>query len=238
MENKSPAATGLQNDIEGESSKTAVRAVIFDLDGTLTDTEVYFQRAWAEATARFGYELDREKTLALRSLGMPYVNDQLKEWFGASCRPDEIKAACHSIFNSIAAKEGVRLKPGARELLDRLKAEGYIIALATAGKTERAVKQLTETGVMEYFDNIVCANMVAHGKPAPDTYKYACEVLGIRPEEAIAVEDSPNGVKSAYSAGCRVIMAPELTEPDGEIGPMLYACVRSLADIIPRLTRR
>ncbi|MBQ2110878.1 MAG: HAD-IA family hydrolase, partial [Clostridia bacterium] len=57
-------------------------------------------------------------------------------------------------------------------------------------------------------------------------------VLGVRPEEAVAVEDSPNGVKSAHTAGCRVIMVPDQTEPDGEIGPMLFACAGSLRDII------
>ena len=211
-----------------------VRAVIFDLDGTLTDTEKYFQRAWAEAGKRFGCELDREKTLALRSLGMPFVDEQLKDWFGDSRRPAEMKAVCHSIFNSIAAENGVELKPGAKELLAWLKAKGVVIALATAGTTDRAEKQLTETGVRGYFDKIICSNMVAHGKPAPDTYLYACSVLGVRSEDAVAVEDSPNGVKSAYAAGCRVIMVPDQTEPNEEIKPMLYSCVNSLSDIIDK----
>lgn len=209
-----------------------VRAVIFDLDGTLTDTEKYFQRAWAEAAACFGYELNREKTLALRSLGMPFVDEQFKEWLGNNCRPEEIRAKCHSIFNSIAAKNGVELKPGAEELLALLKERGFVIALATAGTSERAERQLAQTGVTGWFDRIICANMVAQGKPAPDTYLHACEVLGIRPEEAIAVEDSPNGVKSAHAAGCRVIMIPDQTEPDEETLPLLYARAGSLGDII------
>ncbi|MCR5611290.1 MAG: HAD family phosphatase [Clostridiales bacterium] len=212
-----------------------VRAVIFDLDGTLTDTEKYFQTAWAEAGARLGCELNREKTLALRSLGMPFVDRQLKEWFGESCRTAEMKALSHSIFNSIAAEQGVQLKPGAEELLQWLKAKGVVIALATAGTTDRAVKQLTETGVIGCFDKIICSNMVLMGKPAPDTYLHALSVLGVTPGEAIAVEDSPNGVKSAYAAGCRVIMVPDQTEPDEEIKPMLYACVNSLSDIAETL---
>ena len=215
-----------------QSDKGAVRAVIFDLDGTLTDTEKYFQWAWAEAMARSGFEPDREKTLALRSLGKPFVYEQLKEWFGDSCRPEEIMALSHSIFNSIAKERGVELRPGAKELLEWLKAQGVVIALATAGTTERAEKQLAAAGVRDYFDKVISSNMVAHGKPAPDTYLHACGVLGVRPEEAIAVEDSPNGVKSAHAAGCRVIMVPDQTGPDEEIEPMLYACVRSLDEII------
>ncbi|MBO4318212.1 MAG: HAD family phosphatase [Mailhella sp.] len=217
---------------EARGDKKTVRAVIFDLDGTLTDTEKYFQRAWAEAGALSGCVLDREKTLALRSLGMPFVDEKLKEWFGEQCPAARMKALCHSIFTSIAKKNGVELKPGARELLAWLKAKGVVIALATAGTTDRAERQLSETGVIGFFDKIISSNMVAFGKPAPDTYIHACSVIGVMPEEAVAVEDSPNGIRSAYSAGCRVIMAPDQTGPDEELEPMLFACVSSLDEII------
>ena len=73
--------------------------------------------------------------------------------------------------------------------------------------------------------------MVEYGKPAPDIYAYACEAIGTDPANAFAVEDSPNGIKSAYGAGLNVIMVPDLTGPDEEISGMLYACVDSLADI-------
>ena len=73
--------------------------------------------------------------------------------------------------------------------------------------------------------------MVELGKPAPDIYAYACNELGLSPEETFAVEDSPNGVNSAYSAGCNVIMIPDLTEPDEELRGKLYARLDNLLDI-------
>ena len=73
--------------------------------------------------------------------------------------------------------------------------------------------------------------MVKLGKPAPDIYAYACEQLELSPDETFAVEDSPNGVTSAYLAGCNVIMVPDLTEPDEELKGKLYACVPTLLDI-------
>ena len=73
--------------------------------------------------------------------------------------------------------------------------------------------------------------MVKEGKPSPDIYAYACRELGIAPEEAIAVEDSPNGIKSAHAAGCKAVMVPDQTEPDDEISQMLYARIDVLTDI-------
>ena len=73
--------------------------------------------------------------------------------------------------------------------------------------------------------------MVKLGKPAPDIYAYACEQLGLPPNETFAVEDSPNGVTSAFLAGCNVIMVPDLSQPDEELRGKLYSCVDSLLDI-------
>ena len=72
------------------------------------------------------------------------------------------------------------------------------------------------------------AKQVAHGKPAPDVYLYACEQIGEKPQDCIAVEDSPNGIKSAYAAGCKPVMVPDLTPPDQELQPLLYAVVDTL----------
>ena len=74
--------------------------------------------------------------------------------------------------------------------------------------------------------------MVAQGKPAADIYLYACSTLGLEPSECIAVEDAPNGVRSAFSAGCKVVMIPDQTEPDEELQPMLYARFDALPGLI------
>ena len=72
---------------------------------------------------------------------------------------------------------------------------------------------------------------VAHGKPEPDVYLYACEQIGERPQDCMAVEDSPNGIMAAYRAGLRTVMVPDLTQPDEELTKYLYACVNSLSDL-------
>ena len=91
------------------------------------------------------------------------------------------------------------------------------------------------TGLEGYFDRLISAIQVKEGKPSPDIYLYACEQLGVSPEDCIAVEDSPNGVLSAYRAGCKVVMVPDQTEPDEELSRLLYAKVTridSLTDLL------
>ena len=101
----------------------------------------------------------------------------------------------------------------------------------TFDTTDLAEKYLKKIGLYGYFDKIICAPMVEHGKPAPDVYEFACSELKLAPEDCMAVEDSPNGVKSAYSAGCKVVMVPDLTQPDEELKKMLFACVDRIDEI-------
>ena len=128
-------------------------------------------------------------------------------------------------------KVGIELKPGAIEILTYLKEKGIHRAISTANDIERAEKYLKKIGLYGYFDKIICAPMVEYGKPAPDVYEFACSELKLIPDECMAVEDSPNGVKSAYSAGCKVVMVPDLTSPDEELKKMLFACVDRIDEI-------
>ena len=96
-------------------------------------------------------------------------------------------------------------------------------------------KYLREAGILEYFDRIVCTSMVEEGKPSPQVYLYACDVLQAEPEQVFAVEDAPNGVLSAYRAGLKVIMVPDQAPPDGEISGLLYREAADLSEIIPIL---
>lgn len=206
-------------------------AVIFDLDGTITDTEKYYQVAWPEAIRHFDREATPAMILELRSLGRPFAKQKFQEWFGRDFDYDAVRAYRRERMREIFAEKGIPLKPGAVELLQWLKEEGILVALATANERKRAEELLERIGITAYFDRVICADMVARGKPAPDIYIFACGELGLPPERTFAVEDSPNGVRSAYAAGCRVIMVPDLTEPDTELQEMLYARVDSLLGI-------
>ena len=209
----------------------SIKAVIFDLDGTLTDTEKFYQTAWPEALAHFGYQCEPWMPLELRSLGRPYAPERFKEWFGQDFDYNEVREYRKAIVVDMIKEQGIPLKPGAKEILIWLREHGILTCIATANDYERTKGYLNKLGLFDYFDRIICSDMVKLGKPAPDIYAYACQQLELDPRETFAVEDSPNGVTSAYLAGCNVIMVPDLTEPDEELSKKLYARVDTLMDI-------
>jgi len=206
-----------------------IKAVIFDMDGTLIDTEKYYRIFWPKAMAEFGYTMTDEQALQMRSLGRPFAPARLREWFGDEVDYPAIRQRRKELMEECIDREGIQAKPGAKELLEQLREKGITTVIATATDLERTGKYLKMVGLDGYFSEIISATMVKEGKPSPDIYLYACERLGLLPEECIAVEDSPNGVLSAYRAGCKVVMVPDQTRPDEELAKCLYACVDSLS---------
>lgn len=208
-----------------------IKAVLFDMDGTLVDTEKYYRRFWPLAMAEFGYHLTDEQVLSMRSLGRPFAPARLKEWFGENLDYYAIRKRRTEIMEECLDREGIQLKPGAVEILEELKHRGILAAVATASPLERTEKYLSKTGIRSYFDRIISATQVKEGKPSPDIYLYACEQLGLAPSECMAVEDAPNGILSAYRAGLKVVMVPDQTQPDEELRKLLYGCVDRLDDL-------
>jgi DNA helicase-2/ATP-dependent DNA helicase PcrA len=208
-----------------------IKAVLFDMDGTLIDTEKYYRIFWPKAMAEFGYQMTDEQVLSMRSLGRPFAPARLKEWFGEDLDYYAIRARRTEIMEECLDKEGVQLKPGAVEILEELRRRGIPAAVATATPPERTEKYLNLTGIRPYFSQIISATQVKEGKPSPDIYLYACEQLGLDPSECMAVEDAPNGILAAYRAGLRVVMVPDQTGPTEELKKYLFACVPRLDDV-------
>lgn len=205
---------------------------IFDMDGTLIDTEKLYRKFWPMALAEFGYTMTDEQVLSMRSLGRPFAPIKLKEMFGPELDYPAVRECRKKLMEEYIDAHGIELKPGCIELLTNLKERGLRAAIATATDLQRTEKYLEMLGLRSYFTEIVCATMVKEGKPSPDIYLYACEQLGRSPEDCIAVEDSPNGVLSAYRAGCKVVMVPDQTQPDEELSKLLYKKADSLFDLI------
>lgn len=205
--------------------------IFFDMDGTLIDTEKYYNVCWYEAITKFGYKITREEALDLRSLGRPHVYRYFEEKYGKGFPYDEIRSYRKKIMEEMLERDGIEVKPGAKELLSWLKSEGIRCMIATATDLERTKRYLDKTGLTPYFDELISAVMVKEGKPSPDIYLLACEKAGRAPSDCIAVEDSPNGVRSAAAAGCRVFMIPDLSEPDEETRSLCEGVFSDLVEL-------
>lgn len=210
-----------------------LRAVIFDMDGLLIDTEKHLVRCWCQAAQEMGFDMQRRHALHIRSLAGKYAAPYLKSELGEDFDYFRVRERRKELVAHALAKYGLERKKGALELLKWLKEKGIRTAVATATDEERATRYLTEIGILPYLDRVVCATMVENGKPMPDVYLYACHQLGEHPQDCLALEDSPNGVLSAWRAGCGVVMVPDLTQPDEEIRPILTGLAPDLSAVIP-----
>lgn len=224
---------GLQRLVRAIKAYTApIKGVVFDMDGLLLDTEKIVQRTWADVGAQFGYPDMGEQIY--HTLG--FNRQRRKQYFESVYGPEwpdaEIVAACGIRFTEIVHTEGIPVKKGARELLQHLKDNGIKIGLATSTSEVHAREELEGTGLWDFFDGRIFGNMITNSKPAPEIYEKACKAIGVDPAEALALEDAPSGIQSAYNAGLRVIMIPDMVQPKEEVLAMTFDVRESLLEVV------
>lgn len=192
------------------------RAVVFDMDGVITDTEKLYRRFQLEEGKKLGIPDDVMVVACERIAGgTKYTNKKsFEDVVGMGIDYFDFREAVVNKLDAHIRAHGVELKPGVADTLKYLKEKGVKVGLATSTVRERATEYLKAHHIDRYFDELVFGDTVAHGKPAPDIYLKACEMLDVRPEEAIAVEDSINGIVSAGRAGMYPVMVIDLIEPN------------------------
>jgi HAD superfamily hydrolase (TIGR01509 family) len=191
-------------------------AVVFDMDGLLFDSEALYQEAVLLAAAEHGREV--APGLFSRTVGLPWAQcrDLLLSHFGEHFPVDDFQATWVRHFWTLADVR-LALKPGVLELLDFLDEFRLPRAIATSSSRRTVERHLTAHNLIDRFDEIVGNGDYEHGKPAPDPFLKAAERLGVEPRLCLALEDSPNGIRSASSAGMMTVMVPDLLEPTEEL---------------------
>lgn len=205
-----------------------LNGAIFDMDGLMIDTEKLLVKFWRQSAKEFGYNMTVQNVLEIRSLSRKYAVPKLREIFGEQFDFEGIRARRIELMNAYIDEHGFEVKKGLFELLNYLRSHSFKIAVATVTDRKHTEMYLNRINALDYFDEIVCGDMVKNGKPELDIYLTAAEALGLRPNECAALEDSPNGIISAKRAGCRVIMIPDLSQPDDKIMSQLDAVYESL----------
>jgi len=209
-------------------------AVIFDMDGTLLDTERLHHRAMGEAAVALGYAIDPPLFARLVGVHRDRNRETLRDALGDGFPLDPFYGDADRRFEALAA-DGVPLRPGVVALLDHLRNAGIPCAIATSTASPYAEAYLTEAGLIGYFDTVVTRSDVANPKPAPDPYLLAAERLGVRPAQCIAVEDSPNGIRAAAAAGMATVMVPDLLPATDETRALTVATLIGLTDLLDAL---
>ena len=211
-----------------------IKAVIFDMDGTMLDTEHVKEEGLKYVGESLNVKIDDQTLTQIRGTNNTRLKEILCNKF-EGLNVEKLLETREKYVEKYFENNPIEPKKGLLELLEFLKNHDYKMAVASSSNLEVIKKYLKKVGVIDYFDIIMEGDLVKNGKPDPEIYSKCIEQLNLSREECIGVEDTANGVLSIHRAGMKPIMIPDLEEPSKEIENLVYAKLESLSDVIPLL---
>ena len=196
-----------------------IKAVLFDMDGVLFDTEIVMKEGWQKAARELNFTLTEEHLSQMRGSALPRSRKLFEEWFHGKVTYDEGRAIRTAYLNDYIRRNGVPEKPGLHEFLSWLKEHSIKVAVATSTTRRVAEDYWKQSGIDQYIDASVCGDEVINSKPDPEIFLKAASLLKVPIAACIVAEDSINGLKAARAAGAISCMIPDLTPYTKELFP-------------------
>ncbi|MBU1374755.1 MAG: HAD family phosphatase [Alphaproteobacteria bacterium] len=208
-----------------------VKAVVFDMDGLLVDTETVVFRAMTRAAGGIGGEMPFATFQRMVGLQHAHSDPILIEHFGAGFDLDAWQTVVSAHFREELSGAGIALKAGVVEILDRLDELGLPRAIATSSGLESVRASLGPHSLIDRFHALITRDVQTRGKPHPEPFLKAAEALGVDPADCLALEDSHNGVRSASAAGMMTVMVPDMLDPTEEMETLCVRIARDLHEV-------
>lgn len=221
-----------QEYVEFYPKKRRLRAVLFDMDGLMYDTERVVKRSWDEAGERMGYGKLGDHIFHTLGMNLKRRGEYFRSVYGQEFPFEEFTEIYRSISQRILKAEGIPVKKGLYELLDDLAQKGILCAVATSSSSPHALGNLEQTGLRSRFQTVISGDEVTKSKPDPEIYEKAMAALGVEGGETIVLEDSRNGLCSALAAGALPIMIPDLLRDLPDVEPFLEGKLQDLEAVI------
>lgn len=208
--------------------KRSDMAVIFDMDGTIFDSEQLVLECWAQIGEKHGIAGIRDVFMECIGTNKVRTKEIVLAHYGKDFPYEKFSVESSALFHEITDRGGLPVKPGGRELLNYLREKDIPLGLASSTRLATVIQELKDAGLYEYFQTVVGGDLLKKSKPAPDIYLMTCDHMGALPENTYAIEDSYNGIRSAYSAGLHPVMVPDLMPETEEMRRLSEAVFQDL----------
>ena len=208
-----------------------IKAIIFDMDGLMIDSERVTFEGYQEMLKKMNLTMSEDFYITLLGKPIKGIYQRFYDVYGQDFPIESVIKDVHQYMAERFEKKGVPLKKGLISLLEYLKAHHYKTIVATSSNRDRVDNILQSADIEKYFDDSICGDEVTKGKPNPEVFLKSCQKLGVNVDEAIVLEDSEAGIQASHAANIKVICIPDMKYPEPEFVEKTYKIFKDLDEV-------